>query len=66
MEKPQRFTRVLERCRELGLIDRCTKLAPRCATEVELFTVHSEKLIDFMKKTAEEKDENVLRKFSSK
>ena len=66
VEKPERFTCALGRCRQLGLVDRCVELKPRVATEAELKTAHSDKLIQFMRETAEEKDPNVLKKYSSR
>ncbi|XP_076238215.1 histone deacetylase 6 isoform X2 [Calliopsis andreniformis] len=50
-ECPARLTRVLQRCEELGLVDRCKVIAPRLATENEILTKHSQKQIDILKAT---------------
>ena len=66
VEKPARFTRVLERIKELDLLERCVKLEPRKATEDELRMGHSQKLIDFMKSTTEVTEPEALKKLSAK
>ena len=49
MENPDRFRRVLERCREYGLIERCLDLRPRSATDEEIRSNHSEDLVEYLK-----------------
>ena len=43
-ERPERLTSVLQRCTELGLLDRsdCVRLPTRLATEAEITSVHSQ------------------------
>ncbi|CAG5102380.1 Similar to Hdac6: Histone deacetylase 6 (Mus musculus) [Cotesia congregata] len=65
-ECPQRLTRTLERCKELGLIDRCKKISPRLATNKELLLKHSRKQIDILKATDGCTDLTKLEDLSSK
>lgn len=66
VEKPERFTRVLERFREYGLPERCLVLTPRKATQEELERVHGKELVEFMKSTKEVGEIEVLKKYSSR
>ncbi|XP_054266822.1 histone deacetylase 6-like isoform X1 [Macrosteles quadrilineatus] len=50
-ECPDRFSKTLDRCVELGLVERCQIVQGREATETELLTVHSQQHIDRLKQT---------------
>ncbi|XP_020290831.1 histone deacetylase 6 isoform X2 [Pseudomyrmex gracilis] len=50
-ECPARFTQVLQRCEELGLVKRCKIIESRSATESEILTKHTQKQIDILKAT---------------
>lgn len=65
-ECPERFTRTLERLRELGLEQRCMPITPRAATEQEILTVHEKEYIEFVKGTKDLVDETRLEQLSSK
>ncbi|KAG5326611.1 HDAC6 deacetylase, partial [Pseudoatta argentina] len=65
-ECPARFTRVLQRCEELGLVQRCKLIEPRRATENELLSKHSKKQIDILKATDDAMDSENLELLSSK
>lgn len=65
-ECPARFTRVLQRCEELGLVQRCKLIEPRYATENELLSKHSQKQIDILKATDGSMDSENLELISSK
>lgn len=65
-ECPARFTRVLQRCEELGLVQRCKLIEPRRATENELLSKHSQKQIDILKATDGSTDSENLELLSSK
>lgn len=64
-ECPERFTSVINRCRELKLIDRCKSLKPRLATKEEVLTVHTENHYNLLKSTSESADEEKLEDLSS-
>ncbi|XP_012259593.2 histone deacetylase 6 isoform X2 [Athalia rosae] len=65
-ECPERFTRILERCMALGLVDRCKSIKPRNATHEELLLQHTEEQIEILKATDGCIDEESLEKLSSK
>ncbi|XP_012278697.1 histone deacetylase 6 isoform X2 [Orussus abietinus] len=65
-ECPERFTRVLERCKELGLVERCKRIESRHATDDELLLKHTRTQIDFLKATEKCNDVEKLEKLSSK
>ncbi|CAK9827838.1 Histone deacetylase 6 [Anthophora retusa] len=65
-ESPARFIQVLQRCEELGLINRCKFIAPRQATENEVFLKHTQKHIDMLKTIDGCTDPDTLELFSSK
>lgn len=65
-ECPARFTRVLQRCEELGLVQRCKFVEPRRATENELLSKHSQKQIDILKAMDGSMDSENLELLSSK
>ncbi|XP_055609867.1 histone deacetylase 6 isoform X2 [Uranotaenia lowii] len=64
-ECPERFTRVLDRCRELGLVDRCQLLEPRMATEQELMTKHTKEQVEKLKGTSRSEDFEAMEELSS-
>ncbi|XP_014474298.1 PREDICTED: histone deacetylase 6 isoform X1 [Dinoponera quadriceps] len=65
-ECPARFTRVLQRCEELGLVQRCKLIKARLATESEILMKHSQKHIDILKATDGCTDSENLELLSSK
>lgn len=64
-ECPERFTSVINRCREMKLIERCKELKPRLATKEEVLTVHTEKHFALLEATKAVKDEAHLEELSS-
>ncbi|KAK6627559.1 hypothetical protein RUM44_010037 [Polyplax serrata] len=64
-ECPERFTAILQRCKELNLIERCTRIQSREATQDELLSQHTYDSIRLLKETQEEKDPDKLEKLSS-
>ncbi|KAI4493221.1 hypothetical protein M0802_009509 [Mischocyttarus mexicanus] len=65
-ECPERLTRILERCNELGLLNRCKLIQPRSCTENEILQVHTQKQIDILKDTNGSMDLDKLETLSSK
>lgn len=65
-ECPERFTRVLQRCKELNLLDRCKSIEPRFATNDEILTKHTQEQIDILKSTENCQDLVKLESISSK
>ncbi|EFN88230.1 Histone deacetylase 6 [Harpegnathos saltator] len=65
-ECPARFTQVLQRCEELGLVQRCKLIKARLATENEILMKHSQKHIDILKATDGCMDSENLELLSSK
>ncbi|XP_034945547.1 histone deacetylase 6 isoform X2 [Chelonus insularis] len=65
-ECPARLIQVIERCNELGLIERCKLIEPRFATHDEILLKHSQKHIDILKATSGCTDEEKLEHLSSK
>lgn len=65
-ECPARFTRVLQRCEELGLVQRCKLIESRVALESEILTKHSQKQIDILRVTDSCTDSENLELLSSK
>ncbi|XP_053996185.1 histone deacetylase 6 isoform X2 [Hylaeus anthracinus] len=65
-ECPARLTRVLQRCEELGLVNRCKFIASRQATENEVLLKHSQKQLDILKATDGCTDADNLELLSSK
>ncbi|XP_026287181.1 histone deacetylase 6 isoform X1 [Frankliniella occidentalis] len=65
-ECPERLTRVLERCEELGLVQCCKEILPREATEKELLSKHTPEQIAILKATENVSDEQYLENLSSK
>ncbi|XP_055298370.1 histone deacetylase 6 isoform X3 [Sitodiplosis mosellana] len=64
-ESPERFTRVLERCEELHLIDRCHPIESRPGTLDEILMKHTQEQYDILKATENETDESKLEELSS-
>jgi histone deacetylase 6 len=64
-ECPERFTSVINRCRELKLFDRCKTLQPRLATKEEILTVHTEDHYNLLKDTSGNSNEENLEDLSS-
>lgn len=64
-ECPARLTRVIQRCEELGLINRCKLVTPRQASEDEILMKHSQEQIDILKATDECTDVDSLELLSS-
>ncbi|XP_046454451.1 histone deacetylase 6-like isoform X3 [Daphnia pulex] len=64
-ECPERFTRVLERCREYGLAQRCVEIQPRKATQDELLKLHTPDRIELLKGTDGSPDAEALEAISS-
>lgn len=64
-ECPERFTSVINRCRELKLFDRCKSLQPRLATKEEVMMIHTEEQYNLLKTTSECTDEEKLEDLSS-
>lgn len=65
-ECPARFTQVLERCKEMGLVERCKRIESRLATENEILMKHSQKQIDVLKATDGITDADNMELVSSK
>ncbi|CAG7786103.1 unnamed protein product [Allacma fusca] len=57
-EKPERFSVVIQRCQQLGLLDRCLSIVPRYATEEEVSRVHPKEHIDKLRSICEEGGQN--------
>lgn len=64
-ECPERYTSVINRCREMKLLERCEELKPRKATKEEVLMVHTESHYDLLKSTTNCKDEYHLEDLSS-
>ncbi|KPJ10234.1 Histone deacetylase 6 [Papilio machaon] len=65
-ECPERLIEVLQRCRELNLIEQCKQYAPRTATKEELLTLHSASVYETLEATHENNDIEYLEEVSSK
>nr|CAD7196245.1 unnamed protein product [Timema douglasi] len=64
-ECPERFSSVMLRCTEYGLLQRCKFLPPRRVTEEELLTKHSPDIIEILKQTSGSYDMKYLEDLSS-
>ncbi|XP_055626253.1 histone deacetylase 6 isoform X1 [Toxorhynchites rutilus septentrionalis] len=64
-ECPERFTRVLERCRELELVDRCKLIEPRMASESEILSKHTPDQVEKLKATSGNANVDALEELSS-
>lgn len=60
-EKPARYTKIKERLQETGLFDRCSIGRSRRASEEEILAVHSEELLNLLKKTPNMGDKELLK-----
>ncbi|KAH8317540.1 hypothetical protein KR074_012496 [Drosophila pseudoananassae] len=65
-ECPERFTRVLERCRELNLAERCLELPSRVATKAEILRLHTEEHFERLKATSGIRDDDRMEELSSR
>ncbi|OXU23235.1 hypothetical protein TSAR_003178 [Trichomalopsis sarcophagae] len=65
-ECPERFTRVFQRCKELGLVERCKYITPRSAEYSELLLKHTPAHIEILKSTEGCNNEKKLEDLSSK
>lgn len=65
-ECPERFTSVINRCREMKLVERCKELQPRLATKDEILMVHTEEQFDILKSTQNYKDQDSMEELSSR
>ncbi|KAH8266823.1 hypothetical protein KR026_004810 [Drosophila bipectinata] len=65
-ECPERFTRVLERCRELNLAERCLELPSRIATKAEILRLHTEEHFERLKATSGIRDDVRMEELSSR
>ncbi|XP_017852625.1 histone deacetylase 6 isoform X2 [Drosophila busckii] len=64
-ERPERFTRTLERCRELKLVERCLQLPSRVASKAEILKLHSDEHYDRLESTAGVQDPDAMEELSS-
>jgi len=48
IESPARLERVVARCQEMGLLDKCTRIPPREASDHELLCYHDQEFLDTM------------------
>ncbi|XP_058974555.1 histone deacetylase 6-like isoform X2 [Musca domestica] len=64
-ECPERFIRVLDRCRELNLVERCQLISSRRATKDEIMLLHSEEHYKLLEKTSGVHDDEKMEDFSS-
>uniref|UniRef100_A0AAG5DL14 Protein deacetylase HDAC6 n=1 Tax=Anopheles atroparvus TaxID=41427 RepID=A0AAG5DL14_ANOAO len=64
-ECPERYERVMERCKMARLVDRCTFIQPRPATEAEVLLKHTAEQIRILKETHGSRDEQQLEELSS-
>ncbi|XP_013183933.1 histone deacetylase 6 isoform X2 [Amyelois transitella] len=65
-ECPERLISIIERCRELNLIEQCQEFAPRAATKEELLTLHDHSVYEMLEKTHNNHDEEYLERISAK
>src|SRR5581483_10107272 len=64
-EKPERLSAVINRCQELGLIDRCVPISPRYADPDEVLTLHTPEQITKLKEVCNNGDVTKMEEFSS-
>ncbi|XP_034109218.1 histone deacetylase 6 isoform X2 [Drosophila albomicans] len=64
-ERPERFTRTLERCKELKLIERCLPLPSRLATKAEILKLHSAAHYECLEQTSGVQDEAAMEELCS-
>ncbi|KAL7298532.1 hypothetical protein TKK_0008310 [Trichogramma kaykai] len=64
-ECPERLSRVLDRCQQLGLLERCEYISPRKAEASELLLKHTPGHLEIIKSTDNVNDVEKLEKLSS-
>ncbi|XP_023030911.1 histone deacetylase 6 isoform X2 [Drosophila willistoni] len=64
-ERPERFTRVLERCQELKLVDRCLRIKSRSATKEEILKLHTAEHYEQLELTSGIRDDENMEELSS-
>ncbi|CAK1602419.1 unnamed protein product [Parnassius mnemosyne] len=65
-ECPERLISVLDRCRELNLIEQCKQFQPRAASKEELITLHSPEVYEMLESTHQNNNIEFLEELSSK
>ena len=68
IESPARLERVMARCQEMGLVEKCSKVSSREATDQELLCYHDQEFLDTMAKSrvmAEAEAEDVCKGLDS-
>ena len=68
IESPARLERVMARCQEMGLVEKCSKVPSREATDQELLCYHDQEFLDTMAKSrvmAEAEAEDVCKGLDS-
>ncbi|XP_065353218.1 histone deacetylase 6 isoform X1 [Cloeon dipterum] len=65
-ECPERLTKTVERCKELGLLDRCSSLQPYSASTEDVLAIHTEKLVNLLKGTDKSENWDQLEEISSR
>ncbi|XP_026319696.1 histone deacetylase 6 isoform X2 [Hyposmocoma kahamanoa] len=65
-ECPERLIGVIDRCRELNLIEQCKEYPPRAATKEELCVLHSPSVYELMETTHLNQDLEYLEEVSSR
>ncbi|CAH2050846.1 unnamed protein product, partial [Iphiclides podalirius] len=65
-ECPERLISVLDRCRELKLIEQCKQFEPRAATKEELLVLHSPSVYEMLEGTHQNQNIEYLEELSSK
>ncbi|CAH0405173.1 unnamed protein product [Chilo suppressalis] len=65
-ECPERLISVINRCKELNLIEQCVNIPPRPATKEELCVLHSPSVYEMLKTTHKNDDIEYLEEVSAK
>lgn len=65
-ENPLRFSSVINRITELGLVDRCVRIPSREASESEILRKHTRELFEILRATENETDLDKLEELSSR
>ncbi|XP_050539319.1 histone deacetylase 6-like [Daktulosphaira vitifoliae] len=60
-ENPSRYTSIIDRCKSLGLLDRCIKINTREAKREEILSKHSAEHVDLLKQTENLNEEQLER-----
>ncbi|XP_033244999.1 histone deacetylase 6 isoform X3 [Drosophila miranda] len=66
LECPDRFNRVLDRCNELKLLDRCLPVSARLATKQEILRLHTAQHFELLEQTSEVCDDQSMEELSSR